>query len=173
VAQQQNSDTHFFNSFMEVLGILVTIAIVLFALARVVAARTQEVQVQKESLHLQHVVANIEPFSHVAVAGQDNTALAALDKPSGDAPAADVPKDGTEAFQKLCSTCHTAGIAGAPKIGDHAAWGPRVAQGKNTLYEHAIKGFKGKTGVMVARGGSNWPDDIIRQAVDHMLELNK
>ena len=47
-----------------------------------------------------------------------------------------------------------AGIAGAPKVGDKAAWGPRIAQGKETLYNHAIQGFTGKTGVMPAKGGT-------------------
>ena len=47
-------------------------------------------------------------------------------------------------------------------------------QGKDTLYKHAIKGFNGKTGVMPAKGGrTTWPDDLVRQAVDHMVELNQ
>ena len=51
---------------------------------------------------------------------------------------------------------------------------PRIAQGKDTLYKHAIEGFNGKTGVMPAKGGrADWPDDLIKQAVDHMVELNK
>ena len=77
------------------------------------------------------------------------------------------------AYETACSACHTAGIAGAPKVGDLAAWGPRIAQGKETLYTHAIQGFTGKTGVMPAKGGRDWPDDLIKQAVDHMLDLNK
>ena len=56
---------------------------------------------------------------------------------------------------------------GAPKVGDKGAWGPRIAQGKDTLYNHAIHGFNGKTGVMPAKGGrADWPDDLIKQAVD-------
>ena len=59
-------------------------------------------------------------------------------------------------------------------MGDKAAWGPRVAQGKDTLYKHAVEGFTGKTGVMPAKGGQTaWPDDLVKQAVDHMLELNQ
>ena len=82
---------------------------------------------------------------------------------------ADLPTTGEAAFNKVCTTCHTAGVLGAPKIGDKAAWAPRIAQGKETLYTHAIGG----KGNMPARGGTTWPDATIRQAVDYMVSLNK
>ncbi|HXS31059.1 MAG TPA: cytochrome c5 family protein, partial [Steroidobacteraceae bacterium] len=64
------------------------------------------------------------------------------------------------------------GIAGAPKAGDHAAWAPRIAKGKNTLYEHALKGFTGTAGVMPPKGGrTDVSDDLIKAAVDHMVSL--
>ena len=67
---------------------------------------------------------------------------------------------------------HGLGIAGAPKAGDHAAWAPRIAKGKATLYEHAIKGFNGTAGVMPPKGGrTDLNDALIRDAVDHMLAL--
>ena len=88
--------------------------------------------------------------------------------------AAAIPANGTAAYETACQACHGAGIAGAPKVGDKAAWGPRIAQGKETLYNHALHGFNGKTGVMPAKGGrADWPDDLIKQAVDHIVELNK
>ena len=80
----------------------------------------------------------------------------------------------TAAYQSACVACHGAGIAGAPKVGDKAAWGPRLAQGKATLYKHAIEGFNGKTGVMPPKGGqAAWPDDLIKQTVDHMVEMTQ
>jgi cytochrome c5 len=111
---------------------------------------------------------NIAPFAHEAIAGQDNSALAALSAPKGDA-AADLPATGEAAFTKVCSACHSAGVNGAPKIGDHAAWGPRIAQGKDVLYQHAILG----KGNMPAKGGTTWPDATIRMTVDYMVSLNK
>ena len=52
--------------------------------------------------------------------------------------------------------------------------GSAFAKGKDTLYEHALKGFQGQTGVMPAKGGRvEVPDDLIKQAVDHMVELAK
>jgi cytochrome c5 len=172
VAHKQKTDTHFFNSFSLVLGILVAIAILLFALARYLGAHTQLEQITEEQLKLKETRSNIAPVGHEAVAGQDNSALAALET-GPVAPVAEAPKTGKEAFEKICTTCHTPGLAGAPKIGDRAAWAPRIAQGKETLYQHAIAGYTGEAGVMPARGGSGWPDDVIRMAVDHMLDLNK
>lgn len=80
---------------------------------------------------------------------------------------------GKALFNTACTACHTAGIAGAPKIGDKAAWAPRIAQGNNTLYEHAIKGFQGKTGMMPPKGGSTAPDAEVKAAVDYMVAAAK
>ncbi|RYY90710.1 MAG: cytochrome c5 family protein, partial [Comamonadaceae bacterium] len=53
---------------------------------------------------------------------------------------------------------------------DKADWGPRIAQGNDTLYEHAIKGFQGKKGVMPAKGGNTaLPDADVKAAVDYMV----
>ena len=69
----------------------------------------------------------------------------------------------------MCSACHATGVNGAPKVGDHAAWGPRIAQGKEVLYKDAIAG----KGNMPAKGGTTWPDATIRMTVDYMVSLNK
>lgn len=81
---------------------------------------------------------------------------------------------GEGVYKGGCNACHGAGIAGAPKSGDKAAWAPRIAQGKATLYEHAIKGFQGKAGVMPAKGGNaGLADADVKAAVDYMVSLNK
>jgi cytochrome c5 len=152
-----------------VLGILIAVAIVLFAVARTMGADTQAADVLVDPLHLAEVQKNISPFAQVAIAGKDNSALAALSAPAGAAPAVNVPTTGEQAFTQVCSACHATGINGAPKIGDHAAWGPRIAQGKETLYKDAIAG----KGNMPPKGGTNWPDATIRMTVDYMLSLNK
>jgi len=169
VSKIESSDTHFFNSFSMVLGILILFAIILFGFARSIGADTQEEAVLLEPLHLKEVRTNIEPFAHEAIAGMDNSALTASAAPASAGPAADVPATGEEAFTKVCSACHTAGVNGAPKIGDHAAWAPRIAQGKDMLYKDAIGG----KGNMPAKGGTTWPDATIRMTVDYMVSLNK
>jgi cytochrome c5 len=66
------------------------------------------------------------------------------------------------------------GIAGAPKLGDKAAWSARIAQGTNVLHDHAIKGFQGKAGVMPAKGGAaSMPDADVKAAVDYMVSAAK
>ncbi len=168
MSKAASSDTQFFNTFSLVLGILVFVAILLFVFARNVGEDTQSEHVLLEPLHMSDVAQNILPVAHEAVAGQDNSALAALSAPKSDI-VANVPATGELAFTQVCSACHSAGINGAPKIGDHAAWGPRIAQGKEVLYQHAILG----KGNMPAKGGTTWPDATIRMTVDYMVALNK
>jgi cytochrome c5 len=80
---------------------------------------------------------------------------------------------GKKLFEGVCSVCHGAGIAGAPKFGDKAAWAPRLAEGLDTLYSHAINGYQGKNGVMPARGGSAASDDEVKAAVRYITDAAK
>ena len=81
---------------------------------------------------------------------------------------------GQETYKQACAACHAAGVAGSPKTGDKAAWKDRIAQGNDKLYEHAIKGFKGKTGFMPAKGGrADLSDDAVKAAVDHIVSQSK
>jgi cytochrome c5 len=169
-------DTHFFNVFSMVIGLLVAIAVGIFAFARIVGSHTQEVQVLEDPAYNKNVAARIEPLTQEAIAGKDNTAIAIkAEGPAqgaGSAAPAGLPKNGTEVFEQTCSACHGQGIAGAPKAGDKGAWGPRIAEGKPTLYQHALDGFQGKTGVMPPKGGrTDLSDDLIKQAVDYMVKL--
>jgi len=91
------------------------------------------------------------------------------------APAAPVADSGAgkSAYGKTCAMCHAAGVAGAPKPGDKADWGPRIAQGNDTLYKHALEGFTGAKGMMPARGGNaNMSDEDVKAAVDYMVGLS-
>lgn len=168
-------DTHFFNVFSLVIALLVAVVVGLFALARIVASHTQDRQALTEADYSQNVHARIRPPAQVAVAGRDNSALAikpAEAAAAGSAAVAAMPKNGTELFDQTCNACHGQGIGGAPKAGDKAAWAPRIAQGKVTLYEHALKGFQGSAGLMPPKGGrTDAADDLVKQAVDHMVQM--
>lgn len=168
-------DSHFFNIFGVVLGILITVALVLIGFSRAVGRDTQGRQVLQEGLYVESVEARIAPPVRVAVAGQDNNALAILPIASAvAAPALAIPADAVELYAQVCATCHDGGIGGAPKIGDVAAWGPRIAQGNDTLYRHAVEGYTGPAGVMPAKGGRiDLSDDLIRAGVDHMVTLSR
>lgn len=80
---------------------------------------------------------------------------------------------GKKIYDSACAACHTPGVAGAPKIGDKEAWAARIKQGTPTLYEHAIKGFQGKAGVMPPKGGSSASDEEVKAAVDYMVNASK
>ena len=69
-------------------------------------------------------------------------------------------------YNSVCQACHVAGVAGAPKTGDAAAWEPRISNGKDYLYNSVINGKN----MMPARGGAtNASDEDIKAAVDFML----
>jgi cytochrome c5 len=73
-------------------------------------------------------------------------------------------KSGEEVFKAQCTACHTAGVAGAPKLGDAAAWGARIATGYEALLGSALKG----KGAMGAQGGGDYEDTEIGRAVVYM-----
>jgi cytochrome c5 len=85
------------------------------------------------------------------------------------AAADDTPKTPDQLYQGACLACHTTGAAGAPKIGDPAAWAARVGKGVDALVSSAIAGI----GAMPARGGSQYDDDQIRSVVEYILENSK
>jgi cytochrome c5 len=102
--------------------------------------------------------------------GFSEEAVAARIRPVGtvelrDPSAPRVLKTGQEVYQAQCVACHGAGLAGAPKFGDAAAWAPRVAQGYETLLNSALKG----KGAMGAQGGGEFSDLEIGRAVVYMV----
>jgi cytochrome c5 len=103
-----------------------------------------------------------------AATAAPSTAAAAAAAPAA-APAVANADAGKALYNSACIACHGAGVAGAPKIADKAAWAPRIKQGNAVLYEHALKGFQGKAGVMPPKGGSSAPDADVKAAVDFMV----
>jgi cytochrome c5 len=121
------------------------------------------------------IAARIKPVSDEGYqfgAGSQAAAGDAAASPAG-APVKVTADTGKKLFEAACSACHGAGIAGAPKFGDKAAWSARIAQGKETLYTHAIKGYQGKGGMMPAKGGSTASDEEVKAAVDYMVAAAK
>lgn len=81
---------------------------------------------------------------------------------------------GKSVYGKVCALCHAAGVSGAPKPGDKADWGPRIAQGDALLYKHALEGYTGAKGMMPARGaGANLSDDEVKAAVRYMVDASR
>ena len=75
--------------------------------------------------------------------------------------------DGQAIYQQTCMACHDTGVAGAPTRGDAKAWEPRLAQGIETLYDHAINGLN----IMPPKGGNaSLSDEEVKAAVDYMVQ---
>ena len=78
--------------------------------------------------------------------------------------------DGKKVYDTTCMACHATGAAGAPKLGDKAAWAPRLKTGVDALYAAALKG----KAAMPAKGGNaSLPDADVKAAVDYMLAAAK
>jgi cytochrome c5 len=78
--------------------------------------------------------------------------------------------DGKAVYDKVCFACHAQSIAGSPKLGDRAAWAPRVKTGSDALVQSVMKG----KGAMPPKGGNpSLSDAEIRAAVDFMVSQSK
>lgn len=85
-----------------------------------------------------------------------------------DASDASALKGGEDVFKAQCAACHAAGVAGAPKLADAAAWGPRITAGYEALLTSALKG----KGAMGAQGGGDFSDVEIGRAVVYMANAS-
>ena len=131
--------------------------------------------------HKNHGSRSNQPAQDAAApADQAASGDAAASAPAaGSAPAADAPKaddkgaaapaaggaDGQKVYEANCKACHGGAIPGAPGVGKNDEWAPRIKQGKETLYKHALEGFN----FMSAKGGNtSLSDDEVKAAVNYM-----
>jgi cytochrome c5 len=73
---------------------------------------------------------------------------------------------GEQVYQAVCKTCHEAGLVGAPKLGDKAAWAPRIKKGVNALYSNALKGTN--KGMPPKGGNTDLADIEVQRGVVYM-----
>lgn len=131
-----------------VLAFLVPIIIV----ALLAGLATSGLHHEPETVSPEVVAERIKPVASVAVS-------------EGGASEAKGARSGEQVVQSTCGACHTSGAAGAPKIGDKGAWGPRIAAGQKHLFESALKGVR----AMPARGGNPDLTDVeVERAVVFM-----
>ncbi|MDH5473604.1 MAG: c-type cytochrome [Gammaproteobacteria bacterium] len=82
------------------------------------------------------------------------------------------PLSGEAIYKKTCFTCHTSGAANAPKLGDRAAWKPRIEKGFNALLQSAINGIPGTS--MLKRGTCmSCSDDDLKAAIEYMVSQSQ
>jgi cytochrome c5 len=165
------SDRDFLRLFSMLVGGLAALTFVLFVLAQIVGGlikKESPAQLRAKAAQEQAVAARIQPVGQLMLAGGAGDKVIQTLLPAAQA------AEGKSVYDTACQVCHAAGVAGAPKFGDKAAWKDRIAQGMNTLYEHALKGFQGKVGFMPAKGGNAaLPDADVKAAVDYMVKAAK
>ena len=144
-------DKSLFTNFVAVLGFLVVLAFVFYFIAQNVVNGGES---GENAMATAAADENIKPVGSVTVADQSGTAAAAG------------PRSGADVYNAFCMACHATGAAGAPKMGDKAAWQPRFAQGMDTLLNHAVNGLR----AMPPKGTcGDCSDDELKGAIAHML----
>ena len=170
----RNYDLEFLKKFSMVIGFLMLVTAGLITGAYYVH---QQLPPEISPIAAQRTEARIAPAGAV-YAGSTGAAAQAAAKAAAAALAASQvayggTTDGSVIFGNLCTGCHTSGAGGAPTL-DKAHWGPRIAKGKDTLYDHAIHGFTGTSGVMPPKGGNPALTDAqVKATVDWMLSQIK
>ncbi len=106
------------------------------------------------------VARRIQPVADVNVA----------ESAAAQVPAAPGKPDGKKVYESTCSVCHGPGVAGAPKLGDKAAWAPHLMHGIPALYQSALKG---KNAMPPKGGNPALPDADAKAAVDYMVGAAK
>jgi cytochrome c5 len=149
--------------------VVAIVAVVFYIFAKNLAHFTANVHKPDVEVH-DTVGERIRPFGRVKLPGDE---LAPGELQVDEVPQAEphaTVLSGPQVFNEACIVCHGNGIGGAPMLNDSAAWAPRIAQGMDTLYLHAIEGYTGSTGYMPPKGARLDLSDIeVNGAVDYML----
>ena len=163
----RHHDLVFLKHFSQVIAILVGITIALIFLGHYINGLKP---VEPNRAAIAATKARIQPVGAVyaGATGAAAQAAAAAEASKG-AVAFDGTLDGSVIFGGVCTGCHGTGALGAPTL-TKAAWASRIAQGVDTLHQHAIEGYKGGAGQMPAKGGmAALSDEQVKATVDWML----
>jgi cytochrome c5 len=162
-------DEKFFDTFTLVMGGLVAVAVAIFIFSFFAGGGTQREARLEDETYQQAVVERIAPVGQVRLPGAAAEANMPAE-PQGVDPVA-TRMSGPQVYNAACVACHGPGIGGAPKLGDAAAWTPRLAQGLEVLQRRAIEGYQGEQGYMPPKGGRvDLSDEEVLAAVDFMVE---
>jgi cytochrome c5 len=160
-------DKQFFTTFAGVLIGLGVLAVILYFVAGYMSGSVDEVKPTEV------VLENIKPVGQVSIAGEPGSEPAPEAAPAaagGEAAAATGPKTGEQVYQAHCITCHGTGAAGAPKMGDAAAWAPRIAKGIDALLSSATNGKN----AMPPKGlCMDCSEDELKGAIEYMTSKSK
>lgn len=164
-------DQKFFDMYSLVIGVLALFALGIYVGVAKLSDVTQGVYTVDSAEYQAAVADRLKPFGQVYLPGEETAATQPVVAAAEPAEPVATMLSGPQVFNEACNICHGAGIGGAPKIDDPALWEPRVAQGMDTLYQHALEGYTGEFGFMPAKGARmDLSDDEVIGAVDYMVE---
>ncbi|MEO1203835.1 MAG: c-type cytochrome, partial [Pseudomonadota bacterium] len=165
-----NRDQKFFDMYSLVLGVLGAIALAILVLAMKISDLTQGVYSRDTDEYRAAVAERIRPVGEVYLPGDEVDAGAATVEVAPTPEPVAAALSGPQVYNDACNVCHGNGVGGSPIVGDVDAWAPRIAKGIDVLYDHAINGFNGEAGVMIAKGGrADLSDEEVQLAVDYMV----
>lgn len=167
----RNYDLEFLKKFSMVIGLLVIITLGLIGLAAYLQrAIPDEVSPSAAKRTEQRIAPAGAVYAGATGAAAQAAAQAAALAQAATRVAYGGTTDGKTIFDNLCTACHTNGVGKAPTL-DHSHWDARIAQGKETLYRHAIEGFTGPDGgIMPPKGGNaELSEEQVKATVDWMI----
>lgn len=170
-----DQDRKFLDTFIIVIGALLAFTVAMHFLAGYLAETYLDVDNSENPIALKAVDNRLAPVGEVRTTNDPAPQPVQAAATGSDAQAkSDEPADGQGVYQQACFACHGTGAAGAPKMGDAAAWSQRIAKGIEMLHKHALEGFQGDTGIMPPKGGrADLSDEQVKAAVDYMVSQSK
>ena len=167
-------DQKFFDMYSLVIGVLAAVALAILVLAMKLSDLTQGVYTRDVGEYQAAVEERIRPVGQVYLPGEEHSASVPVVQADAEPEPVAAALTGPQVYNSACLACHSAGVAGAPVVGNAAAWAPRIAQGVAVLTKHAIEGYTGSAGYMPAKGGrTDLSDAEIVDAVEYMVDQSK
>ena len=161
------ADDIFYREFAVIILLLFLFTVCMIFLARVIGSAAFEDMQNSNSAILER----IQPMGKVRIGDPNKIAAASAPEAQQVAaaqPAASAPaKAGDAVYSGACAACHAAGVAGAPKLDDKAAWEPRLAQGIDGLVNSVLNG---KNAMPPKGGNPSLSEQEIRNAIEYMLK---
>jgi cytochrome c5 len=163
-------DQKFYDLYSLVIGVLALVIVAIFVLSAKMTNLTADIYTAGTEEYRATIADRLRPFGQVYLPGEEHEADQPVVQEAARVEPVATALSGPQVFNEACIVCHGSGIAGAPILSDQQNWAPRIAQGNDLLYQHAIEGYTGQAGYMPPKGARlDLSDAEIEEAVDYMI----